>query len=99
MPLLLIRYEDMLADSALELEKVARFLGIPAEACAHAAAASGFSTLREQEDERGFRERVPSATRFFRQGRSGEGKEKLPVHLIERIETVHGAVMNRLGYL
>jgi hypothetical protein len=99
MPLLLIRYEDMLADSALELEKVARFLGIPAEACAQAAAASGFSTLREQEDMRGFRERVPSAARFFRQGRSGEGKEKLPIHLLERIETVHGAVMNRFGYL
>lgn len=99
MPLLLIRYEDMLADSALELEKVARFLGIPAEACAQAAAASGFSTLREQEDKRGFREKVPAAARFFRQGRSGEGREKLPTHLLERIETVHGAVMKRLGYL
>jgi hypothetical protein len=99
MPLLLIRYEDMLADSVRELEKVARFLGIPAEACAQAAAASGFSTLREQEDKRGFRERVPVAARFFRQGRSGEGKEKLPIHLLEKIETVHGAVMKRLGYL
>ena len=99
MPLLLIRYEDMLADSARELEKVARFLGIPAEACAQAAAAAGFSTLREQEDKRGFREKVPSAARFFRQGRSGEGKEKLPIHLLERIENVHGAVMIRLGYL
>lgn len=99
MPLLLIRYEDMLADSAHELEKVARFLGLPVEACADAAAASGFSTLREQEDKRGFRERVPASKRFFRQGRSGEGKEKLPVHLIERLETDHGAVMNRLGYL
>ena len=99
MPVILIRYEDMLVNSALELEKVARFLGIPAEACAQDAAASGFSTLREQEDKRGFRERVPAAARFFRQGRSGEGKEKLPVHLLTRIETDHGAVMNRLGYL
>jgi aryl sulfotransferase len=99
MPLLLIRYEDMLAGSALELEKVARFLGIPAEACAQAAAASGFSTLREQEDKRGFRERVPAAARFFRQGRSGEGKEKLSIRLHERIKTDHGAVMKRLGYL
>lgn len=99
MPLLLIRYEDMLADSARELEKVARFLGIPADACAQAAAASRFSTLREQEDKQGFREKVPAAARFFRRGQSGEGKERLPVHLLERIETVHGAVMKRLGYL
>jgi aryl sulfotransferase len=99
MPVLLIRYEDMLADSALELAKVARFLGLPEEACAQAAASSSFSTLREQEDEQGFRERIPAATRFFRQGRSGEGKEKLAVHLRERIEAEHGAVMNRLGYL
>ncbi len=99
MPLLLIRYEDMLADSGRELGRVADFLGIPADACASAAAASSFSTLRDQEDERGFRERMPAATRFFRQGRSGEGKEKLPIHLLERIETVHGEVMARLGYL
>jgi aryl sulfotransferase len=98
MPLLMIRYEDMLANSALELTKVAMFLGLPVGDCAHAAAASGFSTLREQEDKRGFRERVPAAARFFRQGRSGEGKERLPFHLLERIETDHGAVMGRLGY-
>jgi aryl sulfotransferase len=99
MPLLPIRYEDMLADSARELEKVARFLGLPLEACAQAAAASTFSTLRGQEDQRGFRERMPATKRFFRQGRSGEGKEKLPTPLLERIEAEHGAVMARLGYV
>jgi hypothetical protein len=99
MPLLLIRYEDMLADSVRELEKVARFLGLPAEACAQAAAASSFSTLRGQEEQRGFREKPLAAQRFFRQGRSGEGKEKLPAHLLERLETDHGTVMKRLGYL
>jgi aryl sulfotransferase len=99
MPLLLIRYEDMLADSAGELEKVARFLGLPVEACAQAAAASRFSTLRGQEDQRGFRERMPVTERFFRQGRSGEGKERLPARLLERIESEHGAAMKRLGYL
>jgi len=102
MPLLLVRYEEMLADSASELSRVADFLGLQegkgAEATRKAAAAAEFSNLRRQEDEMGFREKPPMAARFFRQGRAGEGKEVLPAHLLRKIETDHGEVMGRLGY-
>ncbi len=102
MPVLLLRYEDMLKDPAHELARVAGFLGLPeaddVEACAKAAAAADFSRLRQQEDEMGFREKPAKAIRFFRQGRAGEGKEVLPPHLLQTIEADHGAVMERLGY-
>jgi aryl sulfotransferase len=101
-PVLLVRYEDMHADAAGELARVAKFLGLPeaddAEACAKAAAAARFSNLRGQEEKAGFREKPVNALRFFRQGRAGEGREVLPPHLLGKIEADHGAVMERLGY-
>jgi aryl sulfotransferase len=102
MPLLLVRYEDMLANSAFELSRVADFLGLHegegAEASRKAADAAEFSNLRRQENERGFREKPPVTARFFREGRAGEGKEVLPVRLLKKIGDDHGEVMERLGY-
>jgi aryl sulfotransferase len=101
-PVLLVRYEDMLEDSCRELVRVAEFLGLPqasnAEACAQAALASSFENLRAQEEEKGFREKPTKAKRFFRSGRAGEGLEVLSPDLLDRIESANGAVMQRLGY-
>jgi hypothetical protein len=92
----------MLADSAFELSRVADFLGLHegegAEASRKAANAAEFSNLRQQENERGFREKPPVTARFFREGRAGEGKEVLPFHLLKKIGDDHGEVMERLGY-
>jgi hypothetical protein len=102
MPLLLVRYEDMLANTASELSRVADFLGLHegegTEASRKAADAAEFSNLRRQENERGFREKPQTAARFFREGRAGEGKEVLPFHLLKKIGADHGDVMERLGY-
>jgi aryl sulfotransferase len=103
MPVLLVRYEDMLADSAAELTRVVDFLGLSEkfspETMAKVAEAHTFSTLRAQEQERGFRGNLPETQQFFRQGRSGEGKERLASAQIRQIEAQHGAIMARLGYL
>jgi len=101
-PVLLVRYEDMLQDATRELMRVAEFLDLPKagdeEACARAAAASSFENLRAQEEKKDFVERATLATRFFRSGRSGEGLEVLPAPLLEKVERDHGKVMRRLGY-
>jgi len=103
MPVLLLRYEDMLADAAHALARAANFLGISEETTPEtftkAAAASDFSLLRKQEEERGFVGTLKPDATFFRHGRSGEGKQVLPTSLLRRLEADHGAVMARLGYL
>jgi len=103
MPVLLVRYEDMLTDSARELARVIDFLGLSneftSETIAKAADAHTFTALRAQEEERGFREKPPDAERFFRRARAGEGREVLTPAQLQKIESGHGAVMARLGYL
>jgi aryl sulfotransferase len=110
MPVLLVRYEDMLADAARELTRVAQFLklrnpskpGAPEfspDEIAAAVVSAKFENLRAQEDTKGFAERPPQAERFFRKGRSGEGRELLSPQLQQQILADHADVMSRLGYL
>lgn len=99
-PVLTLRYEDMLADTGAALARMADFLGIAADAAriGEAVAASRFEALQEREVREGFRERPERAARFFRSGRSGEGAERLPDGLRARIRDDHGELMDRLGY-
>lgn len=99
MPVHRVRYEDLIADAATELARVAGFLGMPAGAAGEAAAAVRFEALRGQEDERGFRELMNRETRFFRQGRAGAWRSVLSAAQAGRLEEDHGEVMTRLGYL
>jgi len=55
--------------------------------------------LARQEEEKGFRERPQHAERFFRQGRSGDWRDKLTPEQIKRIVSEHKTVMRRFGYL
>jgi aryl sulfotransferase len=99
MPVHLVRYEDLIAQPAGELTKIACFLGV-SPARAHAAvAAVRFDVLRAQEDERGFRELAGAGTHFFRQGRAGAWRSVLSAVQAERLRKDHGDVMARLGYL
>jgi hypothetical protein len=98
MPIHRVRYEDLLAEPAAELAKVAVFLGMSPDGAPGAAAATQFENLRAQEEERGFRDLIYE-TRFFRQGRVGGWRSALSAAQVERIERDHGEVMARLGYL
>lgn len=103
-PVITVRYEDMLADLGAVLRRVIPLLGPGENTCcdstvAGAVEATRFTTLREQEERGGFRERPPESAVFFRQGVSGGWRDRLTARQIARIEADHGAVMARLGYL
>lgn len=44
------------------------------------------------------RERPRHAERFFRQGQSGEGRQRLTPAQIERLTQTHAELMRRFGY-
>jgi aryl sulfotransferase len=99
MPVHPVRYEDLLAEPAEQLAKVADFLGISHDAASEAVDSVRFEALREQEDKRGFRESTANQTRFFRQGKAGVWRSVLSAAQVKRLEKDHGEVMARLGYL
>lgn len=103
-PIHVIRYEDMLANTVDTLRKAVDFLGLDAqqERLEHAARCSDFSVLQRQEKEIGFRERPPvggEAAPFFRAGRAGAWRETLTAGQEKAITEAHHRVMTRFGYL
>ncbi len=84
-----IRYEDLLASPQETFTRAARFLQLPDDP-QPIAKAIRFSD---------FRERPRHADSFFRQGRSGEGRQRLTLEQIERLTRTHAKVMRRFGYL
>jgi hypothetical protein len=102
LPVHLVRYEDMQADTLAVLTTALEFAGhpfTPAQA-ARAIALARFSALREQEETSGFREWLPGKTggSFFRRGEAGGWRDGLTAAQVARIESVHAAMMTRLGY-
>lgn len=102
-PVHLLRYEDLHADTAAALAQVLAALELGAEerAIALAVEQSRFEVLREREARFGFREapRHMSAGRFFRSGRAGGWREELTELQSARIVADHGEMMRRCGYL
>lgn len=100
--LLLLRYEDMLAEPQRNVARLAEFLSIDADDSVIAAtvAACRFETLQDVEAKTGrFFERPAHVDRFFRQGKSGTWRSSLSRAQAARIVDDHGEVMGRLGYL
>lgn len=100
LPLLLLRYEDLLREPVAQTARLAEFLGLPADGATleRAVGACLFDRLRQAEAAGGFAEGGQHAARFFRQGQSGGWRRVLSLAQIERLEADHGAVMARLGY-
>lgn len=100
-PLLLLKYEDLLADPEAHFGKVAQFLqtGAAPDKIAAAVEAVRFERLRAIEEREGFAERQPGMERFFRRGITGGWRDSLSSGQAGRIESVHGDMMRRLGYL
>ena len=100
-PVHCVRYEDLLADPAAEFGAVVRFAGLDhdAGAVARAVGRSRFERLREQEARAGFRERMPWAPSFFREGRAGSWRGALTREQVRALVDAHGPAMRRLGYL
>jgi len=100
-PLLLIRYEDLLADPATWVGRLASFLGIVADADVidRTVSACRFEVLRGTEEMSGFTEKPKYMERFFRRGRAGGWRDALTPEQAARIVDRLGAMMARLGYL
>lgn len=100
-PVLLLRYEDMIADPVAAFGSVCRFVGLDASSdlLDRAIAAGDFKTLQAQETKKGFAERPLAAESFFRRGEAGGWRDSLTPNQAARIVADHGRAMARLGYL
>ncbi|WP_148262022.1 sulfotransferase domain-containing protein [Methylomonas methanica] len=98
--ILLVRYEDLLADPAEQLRRIVQHCDLPQEpeVLERTLAATRFEVLQEEESRHGFKEKPDSARRFFREGKAGIWRTALSSAQIARIERDHGATMDRLGY-
>jgi len=101
---LLLRYEDMVADTPTELAKVAGFLGIAPDASriAHAVEQSSASRMRELE---AAQTRLWSSTKetrkdlpFVRSAKAGGWRSELPAASVAELERAWGPLMKWLGY-
>jgi len=101
-PVLPIRYEDMIAETSETLRQALTFSGLTvAEAdIAHAVDSARFTALSQQEQVHGFREapRRKAAGAFFRRGQAGAWRDELSPDQVARLEAEHAPVMLRLGY-
>lgn len=101
---LLIRYEDLLSDTARELARVAEFGGFPASSdrIARAVELSSVEKMRENEKKEGDRTNLIKGSRgdiqFVRAAKSGGWRNELSEQQAARIEAAWGDVMACLGY-
>jgi hypothetical protein len=99
-PLLVLRYEDLLADAERGVRRIAGFLGkrVSDEEFKSAAAATSFDQLRCQEAKRGFAEAV-RAGRFFRVGKARQWSEIRDQSVFRPLLDRFSKPMRRYGYL
>jgi len=100
-PVLLLRYEDLLTQPTHQFSRLAAFLELPndEELIKQAVQNTSFEKLKAKEvAEGGFHERPDGCERFFRSGRSGEGREQLTQEQIERLEAEFTTTLQRFGY-
>ena len=101
-PVHLVRYEDMQADTVGALTRALAFAGRAAsdEEIVQAARFADFAQLQAQERKAGFREapRPRPGGRFFRRGEVGAWRDELSAEQVARIEAAHAPMMRRLGY-
>jgi aryl sulfotransferase len=101
-PVQVVRYEDLKADTPGVLRRALAFAGVEvSEAeCEDAARFADFDALKQQEIEKGFREvaRAGPNGRFFRRGVAGGWRDELTPAQIARIEGDQAVMMKHFGY-
>jgi len=101
LPVLPLRYEDLLADPEHQFRRLAAFLNLAAgpEALALALEETRFEALRAKEEAAGgFVENSPHQERFFRSGRSGEGRERLSADQLAQLQAAFAPTLAAYGY-
>jgi len=99
-PVLSLRYEDMLSDTEACFTEIIRFTGLDfaEDRLKKAISFSSFDQSQKQEKQRGFRERQPTAKSFFRNGQVDDWQNALSPEQVSKIVGKHGPLMERLGY-
>lgn len=101
-PVLVVRYEDMLADPGSALQRVLTFtrpdLPIDPARIDQAVEHASFEALQAAESAVPFRETPPKARRFFRSGKAGEWQKHLSTAQVKQMIDCHGAMMERFDY-
>jgi hypothetical protein len=98
---LVVRYEDMMAQPTETFTKIVRHLGQEPtpEQITEAIELSSFDKLQRQEEAYSFRERSPRADRFFASGKTGGWRDKLSTVQANDIAVAHREQMAKFGYL
>lgn len=96
-----IRYEDLLENSAETFGEAVRFLrlDVSESRIRKAIQFSSFDAMRKQEEQEPFKERPPHNPRFFRKGISGEWRNTLTKKQVDRLVEDHYEPMKLFGYL
>jgi Sulfotransferase domain len=99
-PLLVLRYEDLLANAETGVCRIAGFLGeqVSEEQVKDVVAATSFEQLRRQEAERGFTEAVRKGG-FFRVGKAQQWREIRDQSVFQPFLDRFTRPMRRYGYL
>lgn len=101
---LLLRYEDLVEDTARELAKVAAFLQLSTgpDQIAQAVERSSADRMRQLEKKQTDKNELVKGSRkdlsFVRAAGAGGWRSDLPAAMVERIEAAWGPLMHRLGY-
>jgi aryl sulfotransferase len=100
LPVLTIRYEDMLTDPRDAFSRIINFseLSLDRDKLEQAIESSRFDALQEKEKETGFSERPLASSHFFRKGRAGTWEDMLSDQQRDRILSDHGSTMQMFGY-
>ncbi|MGE0492723.1 MAG: sulfotransferase domain-containing protein [Vulcanimicrobiota bacterium] len=100
LPVQVIRYEDLKADTQAVFSNALAFCGLECDPgrVRKAVEFADFKKLKQQESEKGFQEKPINAKSFFRQGRSGGWRDQLTPNQVEQIVSDHSEVMAELGY-
>lgn len=100
-PVLVIKYEDLSADTLGEASRIVEWLELDVSdsTLKEAVESSSFERLAVQEMYQGFVEAASSDRPFFRRGSVDSWREELPIDLQNRVVADHGTVMRKLGYL
>jgi hypothetical protein len=99
--ILIIRYEDMLANPQKTFRKVESFLNLKRDPkrLRRAIQFSAFEQLKKQEAKTGFTEKYEHATAFFNKGQKNQWHELLNAQQVEKIKTDHKQMMAEFKYL
>lgn len=100
-PILIMRYEDILSKGSEIFTELATFLGLPTDSklIHQALENTSIDRLKKLEDNvDGFAEKPAGCERFFRSGRTGEGAEQLSIEQRKRLAKGLSEVMKRFEY-